>query len=65
MLELTLWEKMLTVIVQAILFVVIPWQTASRLDVLMVLVVLGIVSVAIVGAVEWLVEHGLHVKLPG
>lgn len=65
MVELTMWEKLLTVAVQIALYVLVPWQTSNRLDVVMVLVVLGIVSVAIVGSIEWFLEHALKITIPG
>lgn len=65
MIELSVMEKLMTLLVQVILFVTVPWEMTSRFDTVMVLIVLGVVSVAIVGAVEWIVEHGLKIEIPG
>ena len=65
MIELSVMEKLMTLLVQVILFVAVPWEMTSRFDTVMVLIVLGVVSVAIVGAVEWAIEHILNVELPG
>ena len=65
MVELTMWEKLLTLAVQVVLFTVFPWQTTSRGDVILLLIVLGVCSVAIVGAAEWCIEHLLGIEIPG
>lgn len=65
MIELSVMEKLLTLLVQVILFVAVPWEITSRFDTVMVLIVLGVVSVAIVGGAEWFVEHVMKVELPG
>lgn len=64
MIELNLAEKLLTLAVQMILYLAYPWQTNSRGDVILLLITLGVVSVAVVGGAEWFIEHCLNIKLP-
>ena len=65
MVELNMMEKLLTVLVQATLYLAFPWETSGRGDVILLLIVLGVCSVAIVGAAEWFIEHIIGIEIPG
>ena len=65
MIELNFSEKVLTITVQAVLYLLCPWQTQSRGDVILLLVALGVCAVVIVAVAEWAVEHVLKIELPG
>ena len=65
MIRLSLWEQIVSVIIQIALWVLYPWQAYSRWDTVLCLIVLGVCAVAILGIVEWSVEHLLKIKIPG
>ena len=65
MITLTKWEQVLSALIQLLLYLMIPWNTETRLDTAVLIIVLGIAAVYILGGIEWLIEHGLKIEIPG
>lgn len=65
MIRLTWWESIVTGIIQFVLYLAYPWQTDTRMDTVLCLIVLGIVAVVLLGMAEWTAEHIFNVKIPG
>ena len=58
------WERVFTFVLQFCLYVLIPWETHSRYETAMLIVTLGVISLAILAGLEW-AAWKLNIKLPG
>lgn len=60
------WEKIFTFVVQFLLYVLIPWETHSRYETALLIVTLGVISLAILAGVEWVCwKMDIDIKIPG